>query len=372
MLGVLGGGQLGRMFAIRARTMGYGVTVLEPSPHSPAGAVADRHICAAYDDAEALADLASSCAAVTTEFENVPALALERLALSVRVSPSAAAVAIAQDRIAEKRFLSDADFPTAPWLPVRTRAEALDAVRRLGAPAILKTSRLGYDGKGQATIAGVHDVEAAFERLGGVPCVLEQRLPLERELSVVLARGDDGSVAAFPPSENVHRNGILATSTVPARVPNDVADTARALASRVAAALDYVGVLAVELFVLQGGKLVVNELAPRPHNSGHYTLDACVTDQFEQQVRTLCQLPLGVPGLLSPVTMINILGDVWQHGEPRWQEAFRRPGVKLHLYGKREPRPGRKMGHLNCLAPSADASLRLAEEAHTALIVHRD
>ncbi len=365
-LGVLGGGQLGRMFTIRARTLGYGVVVLDPDAGSPAGAMADRHLCAAYDDRAALEELARSCAAVTTEFENVPAGVLEQLAGHVPVSPPPHAVAIAQDRILEKRFLAEHGFPTAAWRPVLSAADLADAAT-LGAPAILKTSRFGYDGKGQISVERVEELATAQQRLRGVACVFERRLALECELSVVLARGRDGALVAFPPAENVHRGGILETSTIPARVPAQLAQSAAELAAAVATALDYVGVLGVELFVADGGRLYVNELAPRPHNSGHFTLDATATDQFEQQVRALCGLPLGSPVLLSPATMINLLGDAWVGGEPRWEEAFARPGVKLHLYGKREPRPGRKMGHLTCLAATADASFHLAHETLQAL-----
>lgn len=366
-VGVLGGGQLGRMFVLRARTLGYRTVVLDPDPGSPAGTAADLHLRAAYTDAAALQRLAAECAAVTTEFENVPAEALERLAHSCRVRPPVRAVAVTQDRISEKQFLEQAGFPTAPFRPVRDERELQAAVREVPFPALLKTSRLGYDGKGQAPVDRPEDALAAFRTLGGVPCVLERRLALETEVSVVLARGDDGAVAAFPVGENRHHDGILETTVVPARVDRLTVDEARSLACRVAAALDYVGVLGVELFVADGGRLYVNELAPRPHNSGHYTLDACSVDQFEQQLRALCALPLGEPRLLSPVAMINLLGDLWSAGEPRWAEVFRRPGVKLHLYGKAEPRPGRKMGHLNCLADTSDRALALAHDARDAL-----
>jgi 5-(carboxyamino)imidazole ribonucleotide synthase len=367
-LGVLGGGQLGRMFVLQARTMGYSVVVLDPDPRSPAGQMADTHLCAAYSDSAALDQLAAACAAVTTEFENVPSEALERLERSCRVRPPVKAVAIAQDRITEKRFLERAGFSTAPFRPVRTDEELRAALGLVRLPALLKTSRLGYDGKGQATIERPEDAAAAFAALGKVACVLEERLALETELSVVLARGDDGAVATFPVGENRHRNGILETTVVPARVPQGAADEARATAGRVAGALEYVGVLGVEMFVANGGQIYVNEIAPRPHNSGHYTLDACSTDQFEQQLRALCGLPLAEPRLLSPVAMVNLLGDLWQAGPPRWGEVFRRPGVRLHLYGKAEPRPGRKMGHLNCLADDPDRALALALEARDALI----
>jgi 5-(carboxyamino)imidazole ribonucleotide synthase len=366
-LGVLGGGQLGRMFVLQARTMGYRTVVLDPDAGSPAGQVADLHLRAPYADATALDRLARECDAVTTEFENVPAEALERLAGLCRVRPPVGAVAIAQDRIREKQFLERAGFPTAPFRPVRDEAELRAAVREVALPALLKTSRLGYDGKGQAPVDGPEEAPAAFAALGGVACVLEERLALETELSVVLARGDDGAVVAFPVGENRHRHGILETTVVPARTSDRTTEEARDTACRVAAALEYVGVLGVELFVAHGGRIYVNELAPRPHNSGHYTLDACSTDQFEQQLRALCALPLADARLLSPVAMVNLLGDLWAGGEPRWAEALRRPGVRLHLYGKAEPRPGRKMGHLNCLADDPGRALALALEARDAL-----
>jgi 5-(carboxyamino)imidazole ribonucleotide synthase len=369
-LGVLGGGQLGRMFTLQARTMGYGVVVLDPDPGSPAGQLADRHLRAAYTDPAALDQLARECVAVTTEFENVPAEALERLAAWTRVRPPVSAVAIAQDRIAEKRFLEQHGFATAPFRAVKNEAELAAACAAVGTPALLKTSRMGYDGKGQATVDRPEQAVAAFASLGSMPCVLEERLTLEREISVVLARGDDGVAASFPVGENVHRGGILETTVVPAGIPPALAEEALQMAGRVAAALKYVGVLGVEMFVANGGRLYVNELAPRPHNSGHYTLDACSADQFEQQVRALCGLPLAQPRLLSPVAMVNLLGDLWAGGPPRWDEVFRRPGVRLHLYGKAEARPGRKMGHLNCLADTPERALALALETRDALPVN--
>ena len=366
-VGVLGGGQLGRMFTWRARSMGYRVVVLDPDPQSPAGAVADRHIRAAYDDDRALAEMAQCCAAITTEFENVPAFALERLAQSSLVRPPIQAVATAQDRIAEKTFFQSRGFPTATFRPVRNREELTAALAQVPLPALLKTSRLGYDGKGQATVEQQADALRAFEGFGQVACVLEQRVELERELSVILARGANGDLETFPVAENRHHNGILETSVVPARISEKTAHEARELARGVAETMHYVGVLGVELFVVRGGRLLTNEVAPRPHNSGHYTMDACSADQFEQQLRTLCGLPLARPWLLSPVAMINLLGDLWEDGEPRWEEALRRPGVRLHLYGKAEARPGRKMGHLNCLAADATGALAIALETRDAL-----
>lgn len=361
-LGLLGGGQLGRMFTTRARSMGYEVVVLDPDPHSPAGGIATRHICAGYDDFAALAQMASADA-VTTEFENVSADALAYLAARLRVRPLPETVAIAQDRILEKDFLRTAGVATAPFAAV-TDPDALESAwDAIGAPALLKTSRMGYDGKGQAAVAGREEARRAWAQFGGVPCVLERRLTLEGELSVVLARGDDGAIEAFPPAENVHSGGILDTTTVPARFPDRVVTEARRLAGRVAERLGYVGVLGVEMFIANGGMLFVNELAPRPHNSGHFTQDAATVCQFEQQIRTLCDLPLARPHLLSPVCMVNLMGDLWRDGEPDWGSVLGLSGVKLHLYGKKHPRPGRKMGHLNCLASTASQAHALAQQA---------
>ncbi len=347
--------------------MGYEVVVLEPDPLSPAGAVATRHIRARYDDEAALAELATAAAAITTEFENVPAATLRWLAGHIECRPGAGAVAVAQDRIREKTFVRDHGLETADFEAVDSTAALREAWTRLGAPALLKTSRLGYDGKGQATVDSLAEAEVAFRSFKEVPCVLERRLRLEREVSVVMARGADGQVAAFPVGENVHRQGILHTTVVPAPIAAELALAARTMAVQVADALGYIGVLGVELFVANGGKVYVNELAPRPHNSGHYTMDACATDQFEQQVRALAGLPLGSPALLTPVCMINLLGDLWKRGEPNWAAALALPGVKLHLYGKKEVRPGRKMGHLNCVGDTAAAALELAERAYRLL-----
>jgi 5-(carboxyamino)imidazole ribonucleotide synthase len=366
-LGVVGGGQLGRMFALRARSMGYQVVVLEPDPRSPAGAAADYQIEAAYDDPGALAELAERCDAITTEFENVPAPSLEALALTRVVRPSARAVSIVQDRITEKTHLQAAGLPIAPFHPIESAADLEAAGHAISGAALLKTARLGYDGKGQVAVGGPAELAAAWTRLRSVRCVLESRLTLELEISIVLARGADGAVAAFPAGENVHRDGILDTTVVPARVSAALAREAEQMACSIAASLDYVGVLGVELFVANGGRLYVNEVAPRPHNSGHYTLDACSVDQFEQQVRALCGLPLGQPQLLSPVAMVNVLGDLWGSGVPRWERALALPGLRLHLYGKAEPRPGRKMGHLTCVAETAAAALEGAVNARGAL-----
>jgi 5-(carboxyamino)imidazole ribonucleotide synthase len=365
-LGILGGGQLGRMFTIAARTMGYKVMVLDPDFASPAGQMADVHLQADYTDHGALKQLGAACAAVTTEFENVPAASLIELSNHCRVSPGAAAVAIAQDRSHEKSWLREQGFATAPFALIDSEADLKAALTATGTPALLKVSRFGYDGKGQARIHSLADARAAFREFGGQPCVLEGFVKLEREVSVVLARSDAGECALFPVAENRHENGILDVSIVPARVPDSLAQRARDMARAIADKLGYVGVMAVEFFVV-GGRLMVNEIAPRPHNSGHYTLDACVTDQFEQQVRALAGLPLGDTRLLSPVVMVNILGDRWHHGSPHWDALLAHPAIKLHLYGKEAARPGRKMGHFNVLDADLDTALQLAEQMSHAL-----
>lgn len=365
-LGVLGGGQLGRMFALAARVMGYDVVVLDPDPLSPAGQVANIHLKARYNDAVALMRMGELCQAVTTEFENVPARSLEVLAQRTYVAPSPRIVQLAQDRLDEKASAVGFGCDTAPYANIEDEGGLVAAWAQLSAPALLKTRRLGYDGKGQIRVDDLDELVLAHTALGRVPCVLEALLPLEREFSVLLARNVAGETAFYPLAENLHRQGILDMSIVPARLPEPVAEVARQMAKRIAEGMAYVGVLAVEFFLLRDGRVVFNEMAPRPHNSGHYTLDACVTDQFEQQVRALCGLPLGDTRLLSPVVMVNLLGDVWAHG-PHWEALLRHPGVKLHLYGKAEPRPGRKMGHYNCLAPTLDAALTLAETTRAEL-----
>ncbi len=366
-LGLLGGGQLGRMFCHAAQSMGYRVAVLDPAAECPAGAVADLHIQADYTDAEGLARLAERCAAVTTEFENVPAASLALLAERCQVSPDARAVGIAQDRIAEKAFIASLGVPVAPYAEVLSSTD-LEAASPALFPGILKVARLGYDGKGQARVDSIAQAQEAFAAFGGVACVLEARLPLEYEISVVLARGFDGSAVAYPASENVHIDGILALSTVPSpSISQDIAQRARSAALEIAAGLDYHGVLCVEFFVLPEGRLVVNEVAPRPHNSGHYTIDACVSSQFEQQARAMAGMPLGSVDLLCPSVMLNILGDVWvaadgQAHEPAWNKVLKAGGAKLHLYGKNEARRARKMGHVTCLGNSVQDARQTADK----------
>lgn len=368
-LGMLGGGQLGRFFVLAARELGYATWVLDPDPSSPAGAIADRHLVAGYDDGAALDEMAAGCAAITTEFENVPAATLSDLASRTVVHPSAEAVAVCQDRVAEKTFLRDHGFAHAPFAVVRSDADLRHVPEGL-CPGLLKTARLGYDGRGQVPVERAADLPAAFAALGGAAAVLERRVPLDLELSVVLARDDRGAVRAFPPSENRHVGGILDTSIVPARVGDDLRDAAIDLAVDVATALGFVGTLGVELFV-SDGQLLVNEIAPRPHNSGHYTLDGCVTDQFEQQLRALCGLPLGDPAAHSATVMVNLLGDLWFDGdrrrEPDWSALLGVPNLRLHLYGKAEPRPGRKMGHVTAVAPDRASALESAAAGRAAV-----
>lgn len=362
-LGILGGGQLGRMFTQAAQAMGYKVCVLDPDSDSPAGSIAEKFIQANYTDSAALQEMASLCASVSTEFENVPAQALDELeSLGVFVAPRSSCVSLAQNRVAEKNFLAtwkaETNIGPAPHCLIERDADLEHAPADLF-PGILKTARMGYDGKGQVTVYEVADLSVAWSELGRVPCVLEKRMDLDFEVSALVVRGYDDAVVAYPVSQNIHRNGILHTSTVPApslkpQQEKKIVEAAKALIRKI----DYVGVLCVEFFVLKNGDIVANEIAPRPHNSGHFTMDACVSSQFEQQVRAMARLPLGDARLLAPVSMLNLLGDLWfgdsedQVREPAWNQVLGHPDAKLHLYGKSAPRVGRKMGHINCLGES--------------------
>jgi 5-(carboxyamino)imidazole ribonucleotide synthase len=364
-LGVLGGGQLGRMFVHAAQRLGYRTIVLDPDPTSPAGLVAHEHLRADYLDPAALDRLAERCAAVTTEFENVPAAALSTLAARVPVAPSAAAVAVCQDRAEEKAAFVQSGVACAPHAVIASRADVEKADASL-LPGILKTARLGYDGKGQRTVHDRAALAAAFAALGEAPCVLEKRLALAGEISVVVARNARGDVVHLPVHDNVHVGGILAVTRVPARVHVDAATQAEAiaLAERLARALDYVGVLCVEFFVVEGGALVANEMAPRPHNSGHHSIDSCDVSQFELQVRTMADAPLVASRQHSAAVMLNLLGDLWRDGVvPDWTRVLALPGAHLHLYGKEEARLGRKMGHLTITAATAAAAEATAAEA---------
>ena len=363
-LGLLGGGQLGRMFTSAARTMGYDVIVLDPDPQSPAAHFATEHLCANFDDQKTLEQLARRCAAVTTEFENAPAESLEWLAERIPVRPRADAVAIAQDRIREKTFFAENGFPVGPFAVVQSEAAFESIAHNIQFPAILKTARFGYDGKGQARCTRFEEARAAFQSWKFVPCVLEELLPLKLEVSVVLARDPDGAMVTFPLTENQHQNGILDISIAPARISVHLASQAQDIAQRLAAKLDYCGVLAVEFFVIEDEhgkeKLLINEIAPRPHNSGHFTIDACITSQFEQQVRALCGLPLSVTTQHTPAVMVNLLGEVWKNSALAADKILQHTNAKLHLYGKREARPGRKMGHFTLLDQDVERALASA------------
>jgi 5-(carboxyamino)imidazole ribonucleotide synthase len=366
-IGMLGGGQLGRMFVTAARTMGYEVIVLDPDPGSPAGGLASEHVAKDYDDTDALDYLASHCAAITTEFENIPAVALAYLAKSVPVHPSAGALHIAQHRKLEKEFFRDQGLNTADFLAIESEAD-LESARDFSFPAILKTATLGYDGKGQVVCHSYDDLQAAFDEVGKKHCLLEQRIDLASEVSVVLGRSQEGEVTCFPIAENSHANGILDVTLVPASISDALAGQAIDAARRIADGLDYCGVLAVEFFISTDDRVLVNEMAPRPHNSGHYTLDACITSQFEQQVRMVCGLPAGSCHQHTAVAMWNVLGDIWpEDGNPDWEAILGLEHAKLHLYGKSEARPGRKMGHINCLGTDLGEALKVLEKVRAIL-----
>lgn len=372
-LGMLGGGQLGRMFCHAAQSMGYKVAVLDPDENSPAGAVANLHIRGAYDDVQALQQLATLCQAVSTEFENVPAFSLRTLAEHTRVCPSADAVAIVQDRIQEKAFIQASDVPVAPYVAIESAHDLENAPNTLF-PGILKVARLGYDGKGQARVQSRDQALNAWQEFDGLPCVLEAMLPLASELSVLIARGLDGHAVVYPPAQNEHRDGILAVSTVaPGLHSTSIQQQAELATLQLAKQLNYVGVMCVEFFVLTDGSLVANEIAPRPHNSGHYTQDASICSQFEQQARVMAGMPMGDTDSLCPVVMLNILGDNWfdvvtkKFREPNWSAVLSVPGTSLHLYDKTTARPGRKMGHINIVGTTLNGARLAAAQVATIL-----
>jgi len=373
-LGILGGGQLGRMFIHEAQSLGYKVCVLDPDPLSPGGAVAEKHLCADYGDEKALSEMANLCAAVSTEFENVPAKTLDYFQdKGIFVAPMGQCVTIAQDRVLEKEFLQQCALSSGigpvPYRVIQSQDD-LSIVPSQLFPGILKTARMGYDGKGQTNVANANELALAWQEFSRGVCVFEKKMPLAFEVSALVVRAHDGESTAYPIAENVHRNGILHTSTVPspslAKHP-ELSKKIIAASFEIAKKMGYVGVLCIEYFVLTDGSVVVNEIAPRPHNSGHYTMDACVTSQFEQQVRAMVRLPLGDVTLMEPVAMLNILGDVWfdqnQVIEPAWHHVLAHPSAKLHLYGKATPKIGRKMGHINCLGKG----IQEAKDACTAV-----
>jgi 5-(carboxyamino)imidazole ribonucleotide synthase len=364
-VGVLGSGQLGRMFAIAARRMGYRVHTFSPGDDTPTGQVADVEVTASYEDLDALRAFARQVDVVTFEFENVPIEAIDAIEQHAPVRPSGVALHTAQQRAREKNFLADRGIPTVPFMAAATLDELWNAVAQVGTPAIIKTAAFGYDGKGQHKVTSPADVEHVWTAIGHQEAVIEKMIPLQCEVSVVAARGIDGEMKEYVPFENRHRHHILDLTTAPATIPAAAAKRAVEITRTILEELQYVGVLCVEFFVSTDGELLVNEIAPRPHNSGHLTFDAAVTSQFEQQLRAICGLPLGSTELVRPAAMANLLGDLWVDGEPNWAAAMRLPDVKLHVYGKDGPRPGRKMGHLTALG-------KTAQEAQDRVIAARD
>ena len=371
-IGVMGGGQLGRMFAIAARRMGYRVHTFSPDEDTPTGQLADREVAARYDDAEAVRDFARGVDVLTFEFENIPAQTVEWAAEHCEVRPSAGVLHTCQHRLREKEFLDRAGIPLPGFMAVGSAGELAAAVAEIGLPAVLKTAAFGYDGKGQRKVMPGDSLVEAWAPFTGTSAVLEQFVRFEKEISVIVARGVDGQTATYPVCENVHRNHILDVTIVPARISPEAAAKARALAVEIAERLELVGLLAVEMFLLADGVILINELAPRPHNSGHFSFDASVTSQFEQQLRAVCGLPLGNTDSLRPAAMVNLLGDVWAGGEPHWAAVLAMPDVKLHLYGKAEPRAGRKMGHLVAFGATVEEAERRALEARAALTTRAD
>jgi len=364
---MIGGGQLGRMFTIAARSMGYHVTILDPDPHSPAGSIADQHIKADFNDHAALDMLGDCCAVVTAETESIPVESLKRLQQHCKVRPSPETMEIAQDRLREKTWLDEHDFSTVAFYTIQEEAELEAAMDDLEQAGILKVARPRFPGQGQHMVESLDEAINAFQTMGEQACILEERIFVEKRLSVILARAVNGDIETYPVIENIYHRGLLETSIAPAAIDGDIEEKALEIACELAAELEYCGVLAVEFFLTADRELLINTIAPRPHNSGHLTVDACVTSQFEQQVRTLCGLPPGDAQLLSPVVMVNLMGDIWSEGEPRWEAVFREPQALLHLYGKRTARAGRKMGHINFLSEEADNALELADTVRSTL-----
>jgi 5-(carboxyamino)imidazole ribonucleotide synthase len=366
-LGVLGSGQLGRMFAMAARRMGYRVHTLSPDDDTPTGQVADLEITAAYEDLDAVAAFARHVDVVTFEFENVPAGTADAAAQHAPVRPSGHILHVTQQRAREKGYLADHGFPVTPFAWVRSVQDLSAGVALVGTNAVLKTASFGYDGKGQVRVRSLEEAESAWIHLGRQEAVLERFIDFDREVSMIVARGAAGWTVTYGLIENTHERHILDTSQYPARVDPRVERRAAEIVTALAETLDLVGVLCVEFFLTRDGELLINELAPRPHNSGHLTIDACLTSQFEQQLRAICGLPPGSVETVRPAAMVNLLGDLWNDGQPDWAAACMIPGVKLHLYGKTEPRPARKMGHITALGPDVETALRTALEARQAL-----
>lgn len=371
-VGIVGGGQLGRMLALEARRMSIRTCVLDPDPDCPSGQVADEHVVGSYGDRMAAEELARRADVITYEFEHIDTTVIAHIESLRPVHPASRVLELVQHRFRQKQALHELGFPLPAFESVESRSELTEALSSLGSPAVLKTATSGYDGKGQAVIRDESDANRGYQMLHARSemLVLEEYVAFEKELSVICARDVQGNIVCYPVMENVHRRGILDTTIAPARIDVAIATSAQELAQAIMERLEVVGLLCVEMFLTADGRLLVNELAPRPHNSGHYTLDACPTSQFEQLLRALCSLPLGSTELMSPVVMVNLLGDVWLQadGRPNFAEALAVPGVKLHLYGKRDVRRGRKMGHLSALGPTLDAAEERARAAHRALV----
>lgn len=366
-IGLMGSGQLGRMFAVPARRMGYRVHVFSPEKDSPAGQFADREVTGAYEDESAVRDFARELDLLTFEFENIPRKTIDWCANECEVRPDGSILHAAQNRLREKDLLSAAGIPVAPYRPVRSATDFAQACAEIGMPAVLKSAAFGYDGKGQRFLPNGDGLDEIWANRPGDESILERAIDFEREVSVIVARGIDDTIETFPVCENVHRDHILDITVVPARIPRAVEEAAADLARTIAEKLNLVGLLAVEMFLQGDGALLVNELAPRPHNSGHWTIEGCVTSQFEQHVRAVCGLALGSTGIVRPTAMANLLGDLWEGGEPNWAAALEVKGTHLHLYGKRDPRPRRKMGHLTALADNADSAIETVSLARDAL-----
>lgn len=363
ILGMLGGGQLGRMFALAAADMGYRVWVLDPNQHSPAGEVSARHIQANYDDYQALEEFGKACSVVTTEFENIPAKTLEFLQDYCEVCPNPNSVHVAQNRIREKTFVNDLGVPTSKFIAVNV-VDDINNAKHMHWPCIIKTAEFGYDGKGQQVVASEGEAMQAYKSFGDVPCILEERINLQCEISVILGRNKKGEVCFFPVARNEHKNGILHISSVPAKVPLELQTYACEIAQRIAEKLDYVGIMTVEYFVDQDNQLMVNEIAPRVHNSGHYSMDACHVSQFEQQVRVICNWTPADTQNYCAVAMVNILGDAWKENKFPSESVFDDVNVKMHLYGKSAAKPGRKMGHFNVTAENVADALKHAQRVY--------
>ncbi len=366
-IGLMGSGQLGRMFSIAARRMGYRVEVFSPEKDTPAGQFADREVTAAYENESAVRDFAKGLDLLTFEFENIPRQTIEWCSAECEVRPGSSILHIAQNRLREKDFLSGAGIPVAPYRAVHSASELATALEEIKAPAILKSAAFGYDGKGQRLIDRAEELGEIWRERPGDELILERAIDFEKELSVIVARGQDGTMATFPVCENLHRNHILDITVVPARVSVKIEESGADLARTIAEKMGLVGLLAVEMFLQAGGNLLVNELAPRPHNSGHWTIEGCATSQFEQHVRAVCGLPLGSTEILRPSAMANLLGDLWDPGEPDWAGALEIEGLHLHLYGKKHPRPRRKMGHLTALASTPEKAIEAVLRAREAL-----